>query len=115
MTDEHEPSPGEVDDATLLAGDDETRLAQRPGTLPQEPGIAPAPDPIRPAPSATGGTLLERHLGPPPTAGEVARADRGELPSLARRERRFRRVVLIGFGVTTLACGAGLWGLWLLW
>ncbi len=103
-------------DATVWAHSGATELARRPGPAADDPGIDPPPDPIQRETPAREGTLLERHLGPPPPAsGGVTRTDRAGMPSLLRRDRRYRRFTLLGLGVSILVCLSGWWVLWQLW
>lgn len=102
-------------DATVWAHSDATELARRPAPAADEPAIEPPPDPFRRETPAREGTLLERHLGPPPASAAVARTDRAGMPSLLRRDRRYRRLTLLGLGASIVVCLAGWWVLWQLW
>lgn len=102
-------------DATVWAHSDATELARRPAPPADDPAIEAPPDPFRRETPAREGTLLERHLGPPPASAAVARTDRAGMPSLLRRDRRYRRFTLLGLGVSIVVCLAGWWVLWQLW
>lgn len=62
-------------------------------------------------PVRTGFDEVLRRVGAAPAAGSVTvREGRDRLPSLARRDRRSRRVTLVGFASVTVLCVLGLWG-----
>lgn len=108
-----------VDDATQVASGQGPAVSPPPlfpAPPPAFPAPPPAPGPVLPEPAPDRrGTVLERHLGPPPPPAPVGAASREQLPSLHRRERRRRRLTLAGLAASVVISGAGLWGLWLLW
>lgn len=107
-------------DETVIADRDSTRLVRREGaptSAVRELGPAPsgvAAGRVR-SPAQPSKVLLERHLGPPPPGRSVPSAHREDLPSLRRRERRFRSLALLGLCLTILGSGLGLWLVWQLW
>jgi len=55
------------------------------------------------------GTEFARWIGPPPEGYELPTAERGELPSTARFNRRFRLLALAGGGGAVAVAALGLW------
>ncbi len=54
---------------------------------------------------------LADHLGAPPVSAEMPSAERASLPSIARQNRRFRLLALLGGVVVVVVVVGGLWGL----
>ena len=98
--------------------DPERRIAAPPGAgaPAAEPGVHPnvpvvyGPRPALEQPSAADG--VSRWIEPPPDSDPVPlRSGREALISTARRERRRRRLTLLGYAGAVLLAVSGLWGL----